>query len=212
MQNLAANGVIRSSRVAEAMKKVDRADYTDSGAAYSDSPQPIGSGQTISAPHMHAEALENLVDAVLKPGAKVLDVGSGSGYLCACLAHLNPSAKVIGIDRIQSLVELSKRNLRKHDGALLEEGRIELHTGDGWAGWPQAAPFDAIHVGASADEVPPKLLTQMRVGGKMIIPVGSTHGYQTLLMVERLRENNDSGDFETKNIADVRFVPLVKGL
>lgn len=98
-------GVIKSSVVVDAMQKVDRADYTSTGMPYADTPNTIGYGQTISAPHMHGQALEDLHQKATIPNAKILDVGSGSGYLSACFARLNPSAKVIGIDCINDLVK-----------------------------------------------------------------------------------------------------------
>lgn len=211
VQNLLANGVFRSNAVALAMQQVDRADYVPNHP-YEDAPQGIGHQQTISAPHMHAEALERLVDKATLPGAKVLDVGSGSGYMCACFAHLNPSAKVIGIDRIDSLVDLAISNVKKHDSELLESGRVEIHSGDGWAGWPAQAPFNVIHVGAAAEDIPKALLSQLSIGGRMIIPVGPQSSHQTLLMIDRIGEQNSEKDFQIQRIVDVRYVPLVRDL
>lgn len=112
--NLVQNKLIESSRVQEAMLKVDRAHFAPS-SAYEDSPQPIGYGATISAPHMHASACEALLPH-LGPGAKVLDIGSGSGYLTAVLANLvGPSGTVIGIDHIQPLVTLALSNMKKSE-------------------------------------------------------------------------------------------------
>eukprot|EP01041_Mallomonas_annulata_P008164 gene8164-16781_t len=114
IMELKTAGIIKSPEVADAMMNVDRKDYVSSGDPYYDSPQGIGHGQTISAPHMHAYALEYLLPAVMRPGAKVLDVGCGSGYFTAILAHANPSVTVYGIDYIPELVRLSEENIRKH--------------------------------------------------------------------------------------------------
>ena len=144
-------------------------------AAYDDKPQPINFNVVISAPHLHAHVLELLGD-VLQPGARVLDVGSGSGILCAafyeCVRTNQPGTCVIGIEHIDTLVELSKHNLNKSYSHALASGEIVCMCGDGRLGCAQAAPFDAIHVGAGTEEVPQELLNQLKVGGKIVIPVG----------------------------------------
>ncbi|KAF7575208.1 Pcm, Protein-L-isoaspartate carboxylmethyltransferase [Pyrenophora tritici-repentis] len=125
VQNLAKNNLIKSDRVKDAMLKVDRAHYAPA-SPYEDCPQPIGHRATISAPHMHASACESLLD-YLQPGSKVLDIGSGSGYLTAVLANLvAPNGSVIGIDHIQPLVDMGKQNMQKS-----EEGRRMLDSGAG---------------------------------------------------------------------------------
>merc|ERR1719321_861530 len=152
------------------MLATDRGDYAPQDA-YSDRPQSIGMAATISAPHMHALALDLLVDH-LKPGARVLDVGSGSGYLCACMARMvGPSGLVIGVDHLSPLVELAVTNIKKADADLLDAQLAILH-GDGWKGCPDDAPFDCIHVGAAAESIPASLLEQLKPGGRMVIPVG----------------------------------------
>jgi protein-L-isoaspartate(D-aspartate) O-methyltransferase len=169
---LKENGILTSAAVESAMLKVDRGDYSaDPTQAYVDTPLPIGLGQTISAPHMHAMALQ-LLEPVLVPGARVLDVGAGSGYLAACLAHLvGLKGRVIGIEVLRPLVEKAIFNIRKHNAALLDSGRVTIKLGDGWSGDAQNAPFHAIHVGAAAEEVPKALVDQLREGGRMIIPL-----------------------------------------
>ncbi|KAK7681406.1 hypothetical protein QCA50_015498 [Cerrena zonata] len=204
ISNMAKHGLIRSARLTEAMKKVDRANYVlDKADAYEDSPQPIGYEATISAPHMHAHAIENLIDFLL-PGAKVLDVGSGSGYLCAVLHHLvGPTGKVVGIDHIPELVEWSVENL-KNDGltSTLDDKSIEMITGDGRQGWLEKAPFDAIHVGAAAPMMPRALVDQLAKPGRMFIPVG-THT-QSIFQVDKDRD----GNVTEKKLFGVRYVPL----
>lgn len=174
---LADNGVIKSDVVKRAMLAADRADFCLSNVAsgaYLDQPLPIGHGATISAPHMHAHVLELLKDK-LKPGAKVLDVGSGSGILLAYASGMvTPGGCVCGIEHIPELVQFAKSNLARKPEyrQLVESGTITNVEGDGYAGLPQQGPFDAIHVGAAAPQVPPALLEQLAPGGRLVIPVG----------------------------------------
>ncbi|KAI0806273.1 Pcmt1-prov protein [Irpex lacteus] len=206
--NMAKHGIFHSERVATAMSKVDRANYVlDKAHAYEDSPQFIGYDATISAPHMHAHASEHLLP-YLKHGAKVLDVGSGSGYLSAVLHHLveSPSGaegKVIGIEHIPELVDFAIGNLKK-DGLsqALEESRIIMIAGDGRKGYPQEAPYDAIHVGAAAPTLPEPLVDQLASPGRMFIPVGTDS--QVILQVDK----DEQGNVTKKELMDVMYVPL----
>jgi len=206
IQNMQSAGLIKSSRVAEALKKVDRANYVvDKRDAYRDAPQSIGYGATISAPHMHAAAAENLLP-FLQPGMKVLDVGSGSGYTCALFHHLvsGPStAKVVGIDHIQQLVDWSVKNL-KSDG--LEGGVLEMVCGDGRKGYLPFAPYDAIHVGASAPTIPQDLIDQLAKPGRMFIPVDDADMAfgQSIWQVDKDRD----GKVTKKQLFGVQYVPL----
>ncbi|KAF9234457.1 protein-L-isoaspartate O-methyltransferase [Melanogaster broomeanus] len=210
INNLSRNSILSSDRVADAMTKADRANYVlHKPEAYQDSPQSIGHGATISAPHMHAHALENLLP-FLKPGATVLDVGSGSGYLCAVLHHLvspsHPGAsqgKVVGIDHIPELVEWSKNNVRKDGlGDALDDGRILMVTGDGREGYSAAGPYDAIHVGAASPTLPQSLVDQLKSPGRMFIPVGSYS--QAIWQVEK----DAHGAVTKRELMDVVYVPL----
>jgi len=188
----------------EAMCKVDRANYAlYKEDAYEDSPQPIGYGATISAPHMHAYASEHLLP-YLRPGAKVLDIGSGSGYLVAVLHHLvSPGGKVVGIDHIQELVNRSMDNLGRDGlGEALEKGEIVMIAGDGRQGFPEGGPYDAIHVGAAAATLPTPLLDQLASPGRMFIPVGNLMQY-----IQQVDKDGD-GNIEKKAIMPVRYVPL----
>ncbi|XP_030054344.1 protein-L-isoaspartate(D-aspartate) O-methyltransferase isoform X3 [Microcaecilia unicolor] len=153
VQNLRKNGIIKSEKVFEVMLGTDRSHYAKCNP-YMDSPQSIGYQATISAPHMHAYALELLHDQ-LHEGAKALDVGSGSGILTACFARMvGPKGKVVGIDHIKELVDDSIHNVGKDDPTFISSGRVQLLVGDGRLGYPQEAPYDAIHVGAAAPIVP----------------------------------------------------------
>lgn len=203
VSNLVQSSIVKSARVAQAMKAVDRKNYSPSGS-YEDFPQPIGWGQTISAPHMHAHVLE-LLNPCLKKSASVLDVGCGSGYLLACFAHMvGTEGKVTGIDYVPELVDLSESNLLKNNAQLLESGRVELFVGNGWKGVASKAPFDCIHVGAAATSIPRALVDQLKDGGRMIVPIGPENGIQELVQVDK-RE----GKIEVTNLMGVRYVPLV---
>lgn len=213
---LSANGLVKSARVASAMKTVDRGAFIppDAGPPYWDQPLPIGYSQTISAPHMHATALE-ILEHNLRPGAKVLDVGSGSGYLTACFAMLvaggddTADGTVVGIDVVEPLVKRSVTDTKKASRALrrmVENGTLKLLVGDGWSGYAPLAPYDAIHVGAAAETVPKALLEQLKPGGTLVIPVGAEHGYQTL---ERF-DKDAQGRVTKVDLFGVRYVPLVR--
>ncbi|KAH9899169.1 Pcmt1-prov protein [Cubamyces lactineus] len=211
IENMAKAEIISSARVAAAMAKVDRANYVRfANTAYEDSPQPIGHGATISAPHMHAHAAENLLP-FLKPGARVLDVGSGSGYLCAVLYQLlqDPSdprsrdSRVVGIEHIPELTAWSVENLRKDGlGPELDEGRIKMISGDGRKGLPEDGPYDAIHVGAAAPTMPKDLVEQLARPGRMFIPVGTLT--QQIFQVDK----DEDGNVTEKPLFDVMYVPL----
>lgn len=166
IHKLRGHGIVSSDAVEAAMASVDRRLFVPpdlQSEAYRDHPLPIGHGATISAPHMHAHCLELALPVLPESGARILDVGSGSGYLSAVLARLRPGARIIGVEYVPELVADSKANLRKDAslGALLDDGTIELRCGDGWAGAPDAAPFHYIHVGAAAERVPEALVEQV---------------------------------------------------
>lgn len=203
IRNLKENGVIKSDIVESAMKQVDRADYV-SNNPYMDTPQSIGYGVTISAPHMHAYALELLKDKLVS-GEKALDVGSGSGYLTACMAiMMGAKGRAIGIDHIPELVQQSITNVKKHNEELLKSNRMKLIDGDGREGYVSEAPYNAIHVGAAAPSLPQKLIEQLKPGGRLIVPVGSSHGNQLLEQIDKQMD----GNITRKQLMGVIFVPL----
>ncbi len=184
--------------------EVDRAHYAPS-SPYEDSPQPIGHRATISAPHMHANACESLLE-YLQPGAKVLDIGSGSGYLTAVLANLvGPSGKVVGIDHIQPLVDLANSNMAKSEEGrkMLDSGQVKFVTGDGRKGWKDDAPYDAIHVGAAAAEHHKELTEQLKAPGRLFVPVADGWS-QHIYVIEKKKD----GSVEQKKLYGVQYVPL----
>ena len=210
---LIANRLIRTAIVATAFRGVDRSLFCplSPADAYLDRPCLIGYGQTISAPHMHAACAEVLLERALAAGRaagalRVLDVGSGSGFLTAVLALALPGATVVGIDVIPELVAQAAANLRARAGtrALLESGRLRLLCGDGWRGAPALAPFDLIHVGAAAEVLPPALLAQLAPGGRLICPVGVYS--QQLMEVDK----DARGRLSQRALMPVMYVPLVE--
>ena len=264
IDNMVKHGLISSPAVAAAMKQVDRCHYITRAdispassssarssslhrtAAYLDSPQYIGYGATISAPHMHAMCAELMLPALRRQRedgkeeegeVRVLDVGSGSGYLLAVMSRLlGERGRVFGIEHIPELVNVSRRNIQADDPGLMD--RISIAQGDGSApltgssscssqallsrlsrelllcvrcwlccrrlGLPSAAPFDAIHVGAAAADVPAALLAQLREGGVLVIPVGEDGGDQTLELIEK----GKGGQLKRRTVTGVRYVPL----
>ncbi|GLB42198.1 putative protein-L-isoaspartate O-methyltransferase [Lyophyllum shimeji] len=204
ISNMQNAGILHNEKVAKAMEKVDRANYVvHPESAYQDSPQPIGYGATISAPHMHAYAAEHLLP-YLRPGSRVLDVGSGSGYLTAVLHHLTePTGTIVGIDHIPELVSWSVENLKKDGlGEALERGGIVMITGDGRKGYPSLGPYDAIHVGAAAPGTPTELLEQLASPGRMFVPVGTAMQY-----IQHF-DKDDKGNVSSTQVMGVSYVPL----
>lgn len=187
---------ITDERVLAAMSRVPRQEFAPlhyRGQAYEDHPLPIGEGQTISQPYIVALMLEALE---LSPEDRVLEVGTGSGYVTALLAEM--AADVVSMERHPSLADSARRLL-----AAMEYGNIRVVDGDGTLGYPEAAPYDAILVSAAAMDVPPALIKQLAEGGRMIIPVGA-HDAQQLRLI-RIR----SGQLTTQLRELCRFVPLI---
>lgn len=223
VDNLFKVGLVKNELVKNAMAGVDRAHYSPS-RPYSDSPQPIGHGATISAPHMHGHACEYLID-YLKPGNRVLDIGSGSGYLTHVFANLvtqppspggSSDGQVVGVDHISELVDLARNNMSKSEQGrkFQESGQVKFITADGRLGWPEDAPYDAIHVGAAAKELPSVLVDQLRAPGRMFIPVDTENagsaigslglGGQYIWVVDK----KEDGSVHKEKVFQVSYVPL----
>lgn len=187
---------IADAQVLAAFRRVPREAFVDrhlAAHAYEDNPLPIGEGQTISQPYVVALMTEA---ARVRPGARVLDVGTGSGYAAAILAEL--AQEVVTIERHATLAERARERLK-----ALGYANIEVLHGDGTRGVPARAPYDAILVAAGAPVVPASLKAQLAEGGRLVIPV-SVNDHQDLIVVTR------RGDaYEEENLGGVRFVPLV---
>ncbi|KAK0939954.1 hypothetical protein LTR29_008423 [Friedmanniomyces endolithicus] len=204
IENLTRNGLITQPRVKRSMLLVDRAHYAPH-SPYEDSPQPIGHRATISAPHMHAAACESLLP-FLHPGARVLDIGSGSGYLTHVLAELvRPGGRVVGVEHVQALVEMGEGNAGKsgEGRGLLEGGEMRFVRGDGRLGWEGEGPYDAIHVGAAAKGFHQALVDQLRAPGRLFMPVEEGH-MQHIYVIDK---KEDGTVTRTKEMG-VRYVPL----
>jgi protein-L-isoaspartate(D-aspartate) O-methyltransferase len=164
--------------------------------AYLNRPLPIGSGQTISQPFIVALMTDFME---VKPDDRVLEIGTGSGYQAAVLAEL--AKTVYTIEIIDALAQTAAARFQ-----ALGYRNIVARTGDGYHGWPEQAPFDAIMVTAAGRDVPQPLIDQLKPGGRLVIPVGSQAGTQSLMVVEKKAD----GTLSRRNILDVRFVPLTR--
>lgn len=188
---------VQNADVLRAMRAVPRhafvpPEYLDN--AYADHPLPIGFGQTISQPYIVAWMTE-LLD--LKPGEKVLEIGTGSGYQAAVLADLG-FVEVYSIEIIPELAASAAARLQ-----TLGYTQVQLTQGDGYYGWPEHAPFDAILVTAAPDHLPAPLASQLAEGGRLVVPIGPPGGYQSLWKFV-----NEDGELKTYDLGGVAFVPL----
>ncbi|MFH1786142.1 MAG: protein-L-isoaspartate(D-aspartate) O-methyltransferase [archaeon] len=196
IQELRAEGF--SKNILFAMSKVDRALFVPKNlkrSAWDNIPLPIGHGQTISQPLMVAEMTEKLD---VRKGQKVLEVGAGSGYQAAVLKELvGPKGSVLTVERIPELAESAGENLRSagYD--------VEVIVGDGTIGCPSAVPYDRIMVTAASPDIPPPLVEQLKIGGKLAIPIGA--GFQTLVVAEKV----SAGALEKTYYGGCIFVPLL---
>lgn len=193
------NRNIRDESTLQAMRKVPRHRFVPKEQqryAYEDRPLPIGYGQTISQPYMVAFMTE-----VIKPQKdfKVLEIGTGSGYQAAVLAEIVD--KVYTVEIVPELANQAEKRFED-----LGYSNVKTIDSDGYFGWEEFAPFDAIVVTAAAEFIPPPLISQLKEGGKMVIPVGSPFLVQTLILVEKKK-----GKTTTKSLFPVRFVPFTRG-
>jgi len=194
---------IQGRRVADlqtlgAMLNVPRHEFVPDDVkkyAYQDSPLPIGNGQTISQPYIVAFMTEALR---LKKSDRVLEIGTGSGFQAAVLAKIVDSVYTIEI--VEELAQKAKKLLKD-----LGYNNIMVKVGDGYHGWPEKAPFDAVMVTAGAEEIPTALIEQLKQGGRMIIPVGPHNGVRQLVLVTKKKNK-----ISKKNLMPVRFVPFTR--
>jgi protein-L-isoaspartate(D-aspartate) O-methyltransferase len=187
---------VENEKVIEALLKVPRHEFVPfqyKNLAYSDSPLPIGYDQTISQPYIVALMTELLK---LEGNEKILEIGTGSGYQAAILAEL--VKEVYTVEILEPLAETAKKKLKQ-----LGYQNIKVKAGDGFLGWKEFAPFDAIIITCAPDEIPPKLFKQLKEGGRMVIPVGKRS--QELKLVTKHK-----GEAKVVNIIPVRFVPMVR--
>ena len=195
MDQIEARGV-RDKRVLEVMRRVKRHLFVPQNykvQAYADHPLPIGEGQTISQPYIVALMTELLA---LKGNEKVLEIGTGSGYQAAILAEL--SKEVYTIEILEPLAKAAEKLLKE-----LGYSNIYVKCGDGFLGWPDKAPFDAIIVTCAPEDIPPALIEQLAEGGRLVIPVGTY--WQELKLVRKIE-----GRIITEEIIPVRFVPMIR--
>jgi protein-L-isoaspartate(D-aspartate) O-methyltransferase len=186
---------IKDPNVLKAMEEVDRVDFVPAGMedrAYSDGPLPIGEGQTISQPYIVAYMAEALK---LEYGDKVLEVGAGCGYNAAVLSKI--ASHVYTTEIVEWLATLAKGNLLK---AGIEN--VTVRAGDGYQGWPEEGPFDAIILTAAPKQIPEPLKQQLKIGGKLLAPVGGS--FQQLILLEKIGE----GEFSQRSLISVQFVPM----
>jgi len=200
MAALMAREGVRDSATLAAMRAVPRHEFVPADVrdlAYDDTPLPIGYEQTISQPYVVAFMTEQVRP---RPGLKVLEVGTGSGYQAAVLAEAG--CEVYTIEIVEPLATRAAAVL-----ARLRYDRVHVRHGDGYPGWPEQAPFDAVIVTAAAPEIPPALLAQLAPGGRLIMPVGPREGAQWLVLVEK----DATGRLGRRTLIPVRFVPLIEG-
>lgn len=189
-----------SARVMNAIRKVERHRFVaagDAAHAYRNTPLGIGNGQTISQPYIVA-LMSDLMD--LSGGEKLLEIGTGSGYQAAVLAEL--VGAVYSIEIVEPLGRIAAQRL-----SAAGYRNVTTRIGDGYQGWREAAPFDAIMVTAAAPEVPPALIEQLKPGGKLVIPVGAQGAHQELMVITKATD----GKTYTRRVLSVRFVPLTGG-
>lgn len=189
---------IKDVGVLDAMRSVPREEFVPEALrefAYDDSALPIGANQTISQPYIVASMAEA---AGIAPGQRVLEIGAGSGYAAAILAGI--ASEVFTIERHGELARSAEETFRR-----LGYANIRTRTGDGTQGWPEAAPFDAILAAACGPSVPDVLRRQLKVGGRLVMPLGEREDVQRLVKITRIGDD----EFEEEQLDDVRFVPLI---
>lgn len=196
-RQIASRGIADPATL-EAMRTVPRDEFVPhelAEFAYEDTPLPIEESQTISQPYIVALMVEALG---VKPTDRALEIGAGSGYAAAVLGRV--AREVFAVERFESLAELARRRMER-----LEYDNVHIICSDGTLGWPEHAPYDVIMVSAGGTEVPPSLIDQLAVGGRLVIPVGSKPRAQKLLRIVRTGEHQ----FKEEPLSRVQFVPLI---
>ena len=184
LSNYDSTKFISTEKVANVMLEVDRFDFAPNNA-YLNCPIYIGYNVTISAPHMHAFALEHLAPYCTN-GAKILDVGSGSGYLTVALSKMtNDTGLVVGVEHIPELYNFGLQNVKKHHADLLKNKKIIFVNEDGRSGCKKYGPYKAIHVGAASEELPQQLIDQLDYNGRMFIPIGPRGETQNIYLIDK---------------------------
>ena len=205
IDKLINSGYLKTPEIISAFKKIKRQDFVrpaDSGLAEIDEPLGIGYGQTISQPATVAFMLEKLQP---EAGEKTLDVGCGSGWTTALLAQIvGAEGKVYGLDRICELSDFAAGNIRKYN--FIKKGTVQIFCSDGYKGLPEFAPFDKILVSAAAEAVPGELFKQLKIGGRLVMPLGRQFELQSILVIDKIADEK----FKKKEYPGFIFVPLVE--
>lgn len=199
VKNQIQNRGILDKRILNAFLNVKRELFVNlksNNDVYSDRELPIGEGQTLSKPYITAIMISGIVDKKYK---KILDIGTGSGYQAAILAELKKDVFTIEIK--DTLIKIAQKNLSKAGYK-----KIKFKTGDGYQGWKKHAPFDGIIITSSLNHIPPKLIEQLAIGGRMIIPVAYSKNVQELVLLEKVNKNK----IKKINLIPVQFVPIIR--
>lgn len=205
IDNLIKHGYLKTPVIISAFKKIKRQNFLrleETGLAEIDAPVSIGYGQTISQPATVAFMLEKLKP---RAGEKILDVGVGSGWTAALLAEAVGSAgRIYGVERIGELADFATANINKYN--FIRKGLVQIFCTDGYKGLPEFAPFDKILVSAAAKEIPEELLKQLKVGGRLVLPLGGQGQIQTVAVIEK----QTAGEFKRTEYPGFIFVPLIE--
>lgn len=205
IDELINNGSLKTSKIIEAFRIIRRQDFIrpeDGGRAEINAPLSIGFDQTISQPETVAFMLEKLQP---KAGEKILDIGCGSGWTTALLARVvGGRGEVYGVERITELKDFAVTNVNKYN--FIKNGVVHIICSDGFYGLPEFGPFDKILVSAAAEEIPAELLKQLKIGGRLVMPIGRKFASQSIIAMDKIAED----EFKAKEYPGFIFVPLVK--